>query len=178
MSGQESDGGTDSVRERAIALFTFLRAFTALRLKTTRSVEQYDSILWFSELPEKKGVSCAAWTQGSDDSGEVWLQIQKPKLPPVPRPDAVLQPWMNREQLRDSSLDFPELRTSISRRIQEEGEDRYEQLNLNDHPEIQAAWDDYVDKDWWPWRELDQEIRPVHDAYSALYAIHQRQSVR
>ncbi len=172
--GREQD---DAVRKDAIALFKFLREFTALRSKTIRSIDQYDTVLWLSDVPREAGVACAAWEQSREtDLGDTWLEIMKPKLPKVPAPPGATEPWLDREQLRDSSLDLPELRSQISRRIEDgDGEPQYETLELEDHPEISAAWDRYIEEEWWPWREVDRQLRPVHECYSKLYAIHQRQ---
>lgn len=73
----------EHIRDRAIRLFTFLRELTELRTTTVRSLEQYEKVLWFSDIPREQGCHCIAWGPIEDDErSEIWLEIRKPRLKP------------------------------------------------------------------------------------------------
>jgi hypothetical protein len=46
---------------------------------------------------------------------------------------------------------------------------------LEEHPEVQLAWDRYIKDKWLPWAEEHNAWEKVHKAYSTLFAIHQEQ---
>jgi len=134
----------DSTREKARALFTFLKEFTELRTRTIRSLEQYERVIWFYDLPRQDGCDCIAWHLGQEISDpEIWLEVHKPQLYPPPALPHDLQGWLNREEIENSSLDMPELRQSISVRVEnnESGEGRFEERQLDDHPHIRKLWE-------------------------------------
>ncbi len=169
--------GIDATRERATALYTFLKEFTELRSKTTRTVDQYEQVLWFSDVPREPECECAAWHRGQEgDSGEVWLAIRQPRLAPPPRAPADLEPWLIREQVTDSAIEMPGLRDEISVPVQDEsGEQRFERRVIADWPQIKATWERYVEGQWWPWAEADRRAQSVQRVYTQLFSIYQKQ---
>ena len=42
-------------RHNARDLFTFLKEFTELRMRAVRSIDQYEKVLWLSDVPREKG---------------------------------------------------------------------------------------------------------------------------
>jgi len=55
-----------------------------------------------------------------------------------------------------------------------EGEDpRF--LLLNDHPEITASWNRYLEERWKPWAEKDRALRPVQNVVNVLFSTYQKQ---
>ena len=167
----------NATRERATALYTFLKEFTELHSKTTRTVDQYEQILWFSDVPREPECECAAWHRGEDgDRGEVWLAIRQPRLTPVPRPPAELEPWLIRDQIKDSAIEIPDLREEISVPIQDEsGEQHFERRVVADWPNIKVSWERYVEDQWWPWAEAHRRAQSVQRVYTQLFSIYQKQ---
>ncbi|MBI2837748.1 MAG: AAA family ATPase [Acidobacteria bacterium] len=165
------------VRDRAIALYTFLKEFTELRASTIRSLDQYEQVLWFSDIPREAECNCAAWHRGQDsESGEVWLEIRHPRLIAAPTPSEELAPWLVQTQVADSSIEMPELRPEIATRVEDEtGEQGVEHKLLTDHPEIKPLWERYVETRWWPWAEADRQAQAVQRVYTQLFSIYQKQ---
>jgi very-short-patch-repair endonuclease len=105
--------------------------------------------------------------------------MREPELPAVPSP---CKDWVSRSALRNKN-DLPELLPQITRQIQNpdwrEGSDQPETIphteRLEDHPEIQRAWERYVEEKWLPWTEEHSAWEKVHKVYSALFSIHQEQ---
>ena len=158
-------------RERAVALYTFLKEFAQLRTRTVRDISQYEQVIWAIDVPREPGCDSIAWHRevaGALD--EVWLEIRKPRLTPPPEPPAVVSDWVRSGQLGDSSLDLPELYETI---LGESSEDP--PFRLEDSPEVQAAWDTYIEDRWWPWAEQDRREQAVQAVYAELFSMFQRQ---
>jgi hypothetical protein len=89
---------------------------------------------------------------------------------------------VNQSALRNKD-NLPELLPEIIRQVQNpnwyEGSDQPETIPctevLKEHPEVQRAWDHYVEGKWLPWTEEHGTWEKVHKVYSALFAIHQEQ---
>jgi hypothetical protein len=130
------EGGEDStIRERATALYTFLKEFTELRSRPVRTIDQYEQVLLFADLPRETGCDCAAWHRGREnDLGESWLEIRQPKLEKVPDPPDDLLPWLVGSQFVDSSVEMPELLGTArqARSIERDTDNRISD-NLLDH---------------------------------------------
>ena len=95
------DSGSSQIRDRAIRLFTYLKELCALRTIRTRDVASYDQVFWFSEIPHDRLCRCIAWQssdpslQATDQTPDVWIQIQKPTLKSPPELPDELEPWVN-----------------------------------------------------------------------------------
>ncbi|HXM58860.1 MAG TPA: AAA domain-containing protein [Candidatus Dormibacteraeota bacterium] len=166
----------DDVRDRAVRLFTFLREYTQLRASTALTTDAYDEVIWLADVPGLPGCVCAAVEPSRD--GEVWLEVRKPRLTPAPRPPEPLRPWL--ERWDDSAAARPALRDSIPDLEPPPPEEADEAgprppLLLTDHPEIQAAYDDYVAREWRPWGERDRPLQRAQRIYTDLFRLHQSQ---
>ncbi len=143
---------SDLIRSRATRLFSFLRDLAEIRSKAVLSLDQYDLVIWLSQIPKILGCHCVAWEEGKPAQGETWIEIQKPapKHPPaIPRE---LELWLDPEANADSSPDYPELKEEIEvfQPIEDSGASdlpfRSETQHLADHPEVTNAWEGYIEK--------------------------------
>ena len=166
-------------RERAVALYTFLKEFVQLRTKTIRDISRYEQdgqVIWAAEIPREHGCHCIAWHRGTPDASvdeapdEVWIEIRKPRLTRPPEPPVSVHPWVRCEQLDDSSLERPELFPALPGESDEDPP-----IELHDHPEVQDAWDAYVEGRWRLWAEQDRRERAVQRVYTDLFSVFQRQ---
>lgn len=169
------------IRSRAVGLFRYLKELTELRIKTIRTLDNYEEVVWFDNIPREDGCHCYLWS-GDDDSPTTGnlLRIEKPRLYPPPSLPEELIPWLDPKQIADSSIDFPELQKEI--RVKEdtdlEFEDevkRYITVSIDNHPEINKKWEQFVEVLWWPWAEKDRVARAVQEIYTALFSIYQKQ---
>lgn len=186
MANQENINSQDPpeekvVRDRAIRLFTYLRELTEINTKTVRTIDQYDKVLWFSDLPREIGCYCIAWEPVDDDKSDVWVEIRKPRLKAPPEVPEVLKPWLDLREVQDSSLKFPHLLQRISVNVptgQRESEGPEAQTifkELADFPEIKAKWEQYIEKKWSPWAGEDRRLQKVQKVYTDLFSIYQKQ---
>ncbi len=100
-------------------------------------------------------------------------------MPSVP---LICKDWIEEASLRDKS-DIPGLRPEII--VQVENPDRPQESaqpefiprteRLDDHPDIQKKWANYVEELWLPWVQAHDEWASIHEVYSKLFAIHQEQ---
>ncbi|HYW25308.1 MAG TPA: AAA domain-containing protein [Terriglobales bacterium] len=163
----------DGVRDRAVRLFTFLREYTQLRASTALTTDSYDEVIWLADVPGLPGCVCAAVEPTRD--GEVWLEVRKPKLAPAPRPTDVLRPWL--ERWDDSAPETPSLRESIPAEPAEPApvEDVAPPQLLAARPDVRAAYDEYVEREWGPWAERDRPLQRAQRIYTDLFRLHQSQ---
>ena len=176
----------DLIRDRAIRLFTYLRELTQLRSKVIRTLDNYDNVLWFSEIPHEKECFTPAWGIAREGAEEIWLEIKKPKLPPLPTVPDKLFPWVRESDLVDSSKDEPEILQRILAPAKEDDLHSEEKeasssssepkfLELNDHLHILDIWADYLEKKWKPWAIEHRRLKRVQEVYAKLFTIYQKQ---
>lgn len=165
--------------DKAVGLFTFLRDFVDLRTKTIRDISHYaqdGQVIWASEIPRDRGCSCIAWHRDTqeesadDPTDETWIEMRKPRLTPPPEPPESVQEWVRREQLGDSSLEFPELFPIIPGESVDDPS-----ISLDDNPEVQTDWDTYVTRYWQAWAEQDRREQTILRVYTKLFSLFQLQ---
>lgn len=167
----------DTTRDRAVRLFTFLKELSELQTKTIRRLSEYEKVLWLADIPHQPQCRCAVWFNEPEKDQETWVRIERPRLSSPPEPPDDLKPWLDPAQVNDSSLEMPELRRRIAVPLPDHNEDpeapRF--IELSEHPEIEALWEQYVEKHWWPWAEKDKRLQPVQKVYTDLFSIYQKQ---
>ena len=176
----------DPIREKAIRLFKYLGELAALRARSVRDVNSYESVFWFSELPCEKECYTPAWDGGEATDEENWLRIDKPLRPTLPPPPDECKHWCDAARLDDVSTE-PQLPDEIvdPKWIHRERKDGDEsdstpppRLLLSDHPFIASAWRRYLEMKWRPWNVQYQRWERVQSAYRKLFAIYQEQQRR
>ena len=167
---------------KAIRLIEYLTRVASLRAKLIRDVSDYSQTLWLHEIPKEKGCFTQAWGPDEEYDQDIWIEIQTSHEPELPRVPEVCLDWVNRNTLQETN-DFPELLNEITRQIEniewEEGTDQpqfiSQTVTLQAHPEVQEAWDSFIEQKWMPWAKEHQKWESVHKVYSALFAINQEQ---
>ncbi|OFV90777.1 MAG: hypothetical protein A3G76_11445 [Acidobacteria bacterium RIFCSPLOWO2_12_FULL_65_11] len=166
---------SDRLRERAIALYTFLKEFAELRSEVVRHLDRYDEVLWLDEIPRERECYSAAWRGGRDEAEtEAWIEIRKPRLVRAPTPPDELRPWLIESEWQDSENELPRLRDEVALLPPEEGEHAI-QARLAENPRVQSLWEHYIEDRWWPWREEDRRAQAVQRVYTNLFRVYQKQ---
>ena len=168
--------------EKAVRLVEYLLRLASLRTKLIRDISDYERTLWVNDIPRQKGCFTQAWGRDEDYDSDIWIEIQNRKEPELPSiPDLCID-WTDKSTLRKKD-DLPALQPQITRQLRNptwrERSDQPEFMSrterLDDHPEVQRAWDRFVEESWLPWAEDHNVWESVHKVYSALFAIHQEQ---
>jgi len=168
--------------QKAGRLVDYLLRLATLRTKLIRDIADYEKVLWVSNVPHEQGCFTQAWGRDEEHEPDEWLEVQNRREPELPAVPSQCKDWIDLTALRNKD-DLPELFPEITRQITNpdwrEESDQPETIphteRLEDHPEIQRAWDRYVEDKWLPWTEEHNAWEKIHEVYSALFAIHQEQ---
>jgi len=169
-------------KSKAIRLVDYLLRLASLRTKLVRDFTDYERILWLSDIPQQKGCFTQAWGRDEDFDSDIWIEVQTRREPELPTIPPQCEGWIDKSSLRNKN-DLPELLPERIKEIKnpewQQGSDQPEYISvteyLEDFPEIQKAWDQYLEDEWLPWVEEHNAWESVHKVYTKLFAIHQEQ---
>jgi very-short-patch-repair endonuclease len=174
---EENKKNTDKI----IRLVEYLTALARINAKIVRTLDDYRKIFWVHSIPkEPKYCFTQAWGQEEDHDSDVWIEVIKFQEPGLPKIPAKCADWVKQETLRNTK-DFPELHDSIAVERTEENPETGEiytvtdTLHIKNYPDIQKAWDEYLEKHWMPWTELYNRYASVQKVYADLFHIYQEQ---
>ena len=172
----------DHETHKVVRLVDYLQRLATLRSKLIRDIEDYEKVLWISSVPLERACFTQAWGRDEEHEPDEWLEVQNRREPELPAVPVQCKDWVNPEALHNKN-DLPELLPEITRQTPNsdwcEESDQPETIphkeRLEDHPEVQRLWEQYVDEKWLPWTEEHTAWEKLHTVYSALFAIHQEQ---
>ena len=146
--------------DKIIRLVEYLTALARINTKIVRTLDDYRKILWIHDIPkEPRYCFTQVWGQEDDHDGDVWIEVKKIQEPEIPTIPANCADWAKLETLRNTN-DLPELHDSIVVEVTEEKPETGEKytvtntLYIESYPDIQQAWDNYLEKQWMPWTDL------------------------
>ena len=93
-----------------------MAAVVQLRTKTIRDIPRYEQdgqVIWAADIPRETAAIASLGTatlprQPAAMRPTIWIELRKPHLTRPPEPPESVRPWVRREQLDDSSLEYPE----------------------------------------------------------------------
>ncbi|OEU68865.1 MAG: hypothetical protein BA863_02470 [Desulfovibrio sp. S3730MH75] len=171
----------------AVNLFKFLKEYARLSHTPVRSLDSktYREVFWLGNIPREPECSCVLWHGEVDREGnslgvpsDGWLEIRRPERSDPPAPPEEVAPWVNVQFWSDSKQEIPELYPTIlntdweSEAKNDDDEEFPQFLELSEYPEIQVAWDKYVEDKWWAWAENDRNKEKVQECYNQLFRLH------
>ncbi len=169
-------------QDRAIRLFTYLKELTELRSKPIRSIDQFEQVLWISDVPSHTFVK-SVFDDPEDARSEVefWLEIRKPR--PLASPPSVHPSSLGGFRSRTSTTRLGQHCSCSIKYQNTAGQKNQPDTNdpdafefSSDHPELQEVLAEYVSTKWMPWAEHDRSERKLKHAYDTLFAIYQAQA--
>ena len=186
-------GGLDEIREQALGWFKLLRAFAEIKSRPKYDLNQYTEHLWLDDIPATD--DCFVLIRDRDDESDPdqWISVEKRLEPVCPVPPEICEPWLDvaypfasdaapqlrkhiringeedatDEEAESSSIVEPES-DSVSETVPELAPDE----NLEDHPDVEAEWEKYIEECFRPWVPKHQEWMHHHKIYAALFRIH------
>lgn len=185
---------TDPRPPKCSRLVQFLEELVRLRSRTIVDLDSYEEVLWLGVMPEEDECYSRHRDAMHEDDPDLWVEVRKPREPRLPPPPAECVPWLG-EWDRDDPETEPTLREMILAPVgmgtgdeldSEEdsdallGAERSElldlsspkELTLSDSPEIQGAWQHYVDTAWHPWAVESKRWASIQSNYAKLFGIH------
>ena len=172
---------TETSNLEGVQLFTFIREFARLSQKPVESLDSYIKTFWLDQIPREPECSFVAWAGSEEEDSatviENWLAVERPERPDPPPVTEDLMPWVNVSQWQNSTIEVPELLSRIRNPSWSEDDPEAEPqfLELEDHAQLQSAWDDYVEAEWWPWAEKDRRKAQVQECYNELFTMRRTQ---
>jgi very-short-patch-repair endonuclease len=175
-SGQQKQ--IESISDKALHLVEYLAELAKLNSKIVRQCDEYHKVLWIHSIPNEPQCYTRAWWRPDDHDDERWIEINKCPEPQLPRIPEVCLEWVKQVTLRNVETK-PELFPSILRHRQEKDPDtgetytETETVVLADFPQVQNAWDEYLEKKWTPWVPEYKRYLSIQKVYADLFHIYQ-----
>jgi very-short-patch-repair endonuclease len=163
---------------KAINLFTFLGRTQELLVKPVRTVDKFEKVMWFSDLPEHRAIHSAHRTATFDADAPILAVDRVPKLDPPPVLDR-LKSWIvgpiddvdQGPSIREVIYEGPS-QTTDDGAAESEGEGAARsRVELSDVPNVAAAFEDWLG-DWKLWAERERRDAVARDIYKELFALH------
>ncbi len=164
-----------SVAEKSRALLRFLKDTATLRRKRIPAYGAGDKVFWFGKVTRDRPEIRSAFL--ADNPGEfpdLWLEVRKKRMPPRPAAPEILEDWVRPQDLDQADQEpelLPEITVLVETRVAapdappELGRTLTEKVpevrRLEDHPEVQDGWLEYLVNQWEPWA---QEMRSWREA--------------
>jgi hypothetical protein len=105
-------GVTASSESKALRLARYLKEFGGLRSTTVYDLNKYESVLWFSDMPQQRECRSPAWNN-EFEAGDPWLVVHKQQFPKPPAPPEIILPWINHQALKRAAAEIPKLRPTM-----------------------------------------------------------------
>lgn len=190
----------DSKPPKCSRLVQFLEELVRLRSRTIMDLDSYEEVLWLGGMPEEDECYSRHRDAMHEDDPDLWVEVRKPREPRLPRPPAECEPWLG-EWDRDDPETEPTLQETILAPVEagtgdaldgeEDGDALFgaeqsepldfsspKELALSDYPEIQDAWQHYVDTEWRPWAVERKRWASIQSNYAKLFEIHSHLQTR
>ena len=102
----------DLNKNTAIGLLKFLKEFSELRSKKILTVDQFESVIYFSDIPQEK--ECHLITRHLDQDQQnqkninydKWIEVKKPKNIEPPHPPSTITDWIKHQDLNSYHQDL------------------------------------------------------------------------
>lgn len=167
-------------REKAIRLVDYIRFLSQIRTTQLRKIEDYEQVLWFSDIPMEDGCFTQMWVSESEAEQDIWIEVKYSKEPPIPKIPDICSEFVVRSSLNDKQnlplLDFNDPVSFTMTNL----DDQHNFLDNDDNHDKKAnqnkiieAWDKYCEYEWLPWVDLHNNWDRKSRIYSQLFAIHQ-----
>ncbi|GIX46036.1 MAG: hypothetical protein KatS3mg131_0247 [Candidatus Tectimicrobiota bacterium] len=179
--------------EKTQALLQFLLDIATLRKKRVPNYGSGDKLLWLADLPRdlpqawKDACRSAFVADNPADIPDLWLEVRKKRKPTFPPLSKELQDWVP-QKFQDHPDEYidrepDELLNLLNRQITVLVETRVSDPNalpeeyrtkvpevrrLEDHPQVEDAWLEYLESKWKPWAQEMCRWKQVQDVYESV----------
>ena len=164
---------------KGIALLRFLKDAATLRRKRVSSYGSNDKLVWFRDVPKDRPECRSAFlNENPGEFPEIWLEVRKKRMPTRPHFPNVTVDWVRPQDLEQSDREpelLPEITVLVQRRVPdpeappERPRDMLagvpELRRLDDHPEVEDAWIQYLVLEWEPWAQEMRRWQQVQRLY-------------
>ena len=147
-------------QQRLTSMLDYLEEWDKLNRTPVFDIASHQALMiWQQDVAELPGFSL----NSSDESGEVWLTIQRLRPTKPPQLPVDLVPWV---VVSDDPLREPHRRESIPHPTEPEQE-----INFDDAPERETAFAAYLNKQWAEWSIIEKPKRRSIAYYDKLFSL-------
>jgi very-short-patch-repair endonuclease len=170
----EHDAEQAGLIRKAVNLFTFLGRAQQLLVKPIRTVDKFEKVMWFGDLPEHPGVDSAHRGAAREANAPLLSVARVPKLDPPALPKELIQ-WVE-GSIGDLEIE-PALREAIYTdepipTADHDGDDiEKHRLQAADVPGLTEAFESWI-ADWRLWADRERRDGAVRDVYKELFEVH------
>ena len=161
------------IKENLNHVFTYLENLERLDRKPVFDIGSHKAMAVYEhQALDMPGVDCWA----DENPGEAWFRIKRLQPTHPPSPSDTLTDWID---LQKNPFKTPILRPTIvvaasdssadKEDIQMQNESATIVLHLDDAPDVQTAFDAYLDNQWTPWSEQEKLRRSTINLYEELF---------
>ena len=145
-------------QQRLTSMLDYLEEWDKLNRTPVFEIASHQALMiWQQDVAELPGVSL----NSSDESGEVWLTLDRLRPTKPPQLPVELVPWV---VVSDDPSREPHRRESIPHPTEPEQE-----INFDDAPERETAFTTYLDKQWSEWSIIEKPKRRSIAYYDKLF---------
>ena len=160
---------------KVLRLARYLKGFVGLRSTIVRDVENYDTVLWFADMPQVADCLSSAWND-TFESGTPWLEVRKQRFPKPPEPPEIILPWVDQQALKRATPEMPQLRSTILlpdgvAEVDDDEDPPLVESSLVEHPEITKAYERYR-PNWEAWSVEYRRRENIQEIYAELFRLH------
>jgi len=173
-----------ALADKSKALLSFLKDFGTLRRRRVAAYKPEDKVLWLAnvpkDLPDKWKDACRSAFLADDPSEipDLWLEVRKKPKPRLPAVPETVRDWVRPQDLENPDR-VPEIPSEITVPVEKTvpGSDTTvtqgrtlaetvpEVRRLEDHPEVEDAWLEYLVNQWDPWAQDMRCWRTIQRIY-------------
>ena len=160
-------------RDKAVSLFSYLRAVAGLRLRPVLDVTDWEQIIWIDDLSAAPNCSTRLTSNDLDD----WVRVERPAAPPPPpRVPAMLDGMVDPHEVEDWTGTPRLVRGPLAESGPSPAGSDPDSGRLTADPnnqQIRETWRAYEDQ-WLEWAAEREETEPAHDVYRKFFHSHNR----
>ena len=170
------------ISHKGKSLLRFLKDSATLRRQRVPAYRPTDKVLCFLDIPKDQS-ECRSPFHSSNltEVSEYWLEVRKSKMPVRPPVPEIVADWVRPEDL-EQPYNEPELLTEITVIVEKEvpgpdtstehqrrtTEKSSEIRRLQDHPDVEEAWLEYLVEQWDPWAKKMKRWQEAHKIYEVV----------
>lgn len=164
-----------NTQEKVISLYTFLKSFSELKMKTVTHIDEQEWVCGYSRIPnDTEDITMFFRDQfegeEEEDSDSVLMKIHKPEFQQCPEPDDILQEWLYPGW--DQYTNEPRIREQMSIAKDDELSGEAKEL-FSDNAARVSAYDYWTEKRK-IWKEQQKKIKKIRDFFTQIYVQHSR----
>lgn len=177
-----------SVAEKSRALLRFMKDAATIRRKRIPAYGAGDKVLWYGVVPrDRPEIRSAFFADNPGESPDLWLEVRKKRMPPRPAVPEILEDWVRPQDLDQADREpeiLPEITVLVEARVADSdvppelSRTRTEKVpevrRLENHPEVQDAWLEYLVNQWEPWAQEMRSWREAQRVYEDVDFIRRR----